>query len=385
MLAIVLVKLPNIARLARPRAPVRDRPAPALRPARGARGRPAGGALAAALRERRGLGTVRRAARACSWWPPIVALLQRPDGRRGSGARPRHRDQAPGRGRGARARRVDVAAPRAAPRSWRGGGRAGGDGGGRGALRAEGRGAARPRRRTTAPSGITRCARSRPTTSGTCSTASTSACAASLRVRRASIRDRIGPLTPSRRRASCCSPPGPRSSWPASGAGRATAGWSWPPPSSSSPCSCCRRRCTSGTSCPRPSCSPWSRRSRRARVCVFVVLTVTATLNQGLDLGRAVLDHAVLGGPVARGRSARAPRGHPQRGDRSWPSSTSALLRVVDGRLSARDGGPGRRARRPDRPPHDAPRALAPARPAAGARSSRSPPATGWSRTRTRS
>ena len=32
--------------------------------------------------------------------------------------------------------------------------------------------------------------------------------------------------------------------------------------------------------------------SRRARL-LFVVLTVTATLNQGLDLGRAVLDHAV--------------------------------------------------------------------------------------------
>jgi hypothetical protein len=33
--------------------------------------------------------------------------------------------------------------------------------------------------------------------------------------------------------------------------------------------------------------------SRRAR-WLFVVLTVTATLNQGLDLGRAVLDHAVV-------------------------------------------------------------------------------------------
>jgi len=37
--------------------------------------------------------------------------------------------------------------------------------------------------------------------------------------------------------------------------------------------------------------------SRRARV-LFVVLTVTAALNQGLDLGRAVLDHAVAVDPA---------------------------------------------------------------------------------------
>jgi hypothetical protein len=36
--------------------------------------------------------------------------------------------------------------------------------------------------------------------------------------------------------------------------------------------------------------------SRRARV-LFVVLAVTATLNQGLDLGRAVLDHVVAVDP----------------------------------------------------------------------------------------
>ena len=37
--------------------------------------------------------------------------------------------------------------------------------------------------------------------------------------------------------------------------------------------------------------------SARTRL-IFVVLTVTAALNQGLDLGRAVLDHAVLLDPT---------------------------------------------------------------------------------------
>jgi hypothetical protein len=40
--------------------------------------------------------------------------------------------------------------------------------------------------------------------------------------------------------------------------------------------------------------APLSPRSRT----LFVVLAVTATLNQGLDLGRAVLDHAVQVDPA---------------------------------------------------------------------------------------
>ena len=172
----------------------------------------------------------------------------------------------------------------------------GGDGPGRGALRGARRGAARPRvvprRRRVLPAadrrGLQPLVRARPRRHPP-------ARPALGRGARRHAPDRAaGPIATS---ASCCSPPGRCSSWPGCGAGRATADWSWPPPSSSSPCSCCRRRCTSGTSFPPPSSWPWSRRCRARSRVLFVVLTVTATLNQGLDLGRAVLDHAVVVDP----------------------------------------------------------------------------------------
>src|SRR5262249_33625808 len=88
---------PEPAGLARARAAVRGRPAPSLRRERGAPGRGAGRALSAAVRQRRGLGTVRRAALAV---PGRFGggAAQRAHGRGGGRARRGDRDQAPRRG-----------------------------------------------------------------------------------------------------------------------------------------------------------------------------------------------------------------------------------------------------------------------------------------------
>src|SRR5438477_595602 len=117
----------------------------------------------------------------------------------------------------------------------------------------------------TAPWATTRSAPSRPTTSGTSSTGWTSACAASPRATRA--RTRASSPAPSRIATwgSRSSPSGRAWSWPACGAGPATAASSSPPPCSSSPCSCCPRRCTSATCCRRPCSWAWSRPSRHGR------------------------------------------------------------------------------------------------------------------------